>query len=177
MTRVRSVAIVNISTDRDPVTTRVHRNRTPRVVTRCFPINVTTELRPRAGGVFVDAHVTCARSVAIISISTDRDPVTGRVHRDRIAREVTCCLAINVCAKLRPRTGGVFVNAHVTRVESSTVIIFSSDRDPVTGRVHGDGIARLVICCLPINVCAELLSDPVQGSGVIGLTGGCSVTC
>ena len=88
----------------------------PELSARCFPIDVSAELGPGTGGIFVDAHVTRVRCGAIIVICSDRDPITGRVHGNRIARSVICCLAIDVSAKLRPRTGGIFVDAHVTRV-------------------------------------------------------------
>ena len=44
----------------------------------------------------------------------------------------------------------------MTRVGCSAIIIGSADRDPVITRVHGNVIARLVICCLAINVILNL---------------------
>ena len=133
VTRVGCSAIITICSDRDPVTGRVHRDRTSREVTCCFAINVTTKLRPRTGGVLIDAHVTRVGCGAIIANSSDRDPVTGRVHRDGLARASFAASPSMSASKLRPRTGGVFVDAYVTRVGCSAVILICSDRDPVTG--------------------------------------------
>ena len=94
-----------------------------------------------------------------------------------MARFVTSCFPIDVTTKLTPRTGCVLVDAHVARERCSAIIVRSSDRDPVTTRIHRYRKARFVISCFPIDVRAELLSDPIQGSGVIRLTGGCSVAC
>ena len=156
VTRASSIAIICMCADRDPITARIHGDRIARAIKHSFAVNITTELRPGTGGVFVNAHVTRVSSSAVIARCTDRDPVAVRVHGDRMARIVIRCFAINVCAELRPRTGCVFVNAHVTRARCSTIIKRSSDRDPITARIHGDRIARLVICCFPIDVRTKL---------------------
>ena len=115
--RVLSTVIVIICTDRDSVTSRVHRYRPAREILPPFAINVSAELGPSRAVVGVDAHVTTAIiSVAIVLMSTDRNPVTGCVQRDMPARVVPNCFPIDVCAELGPGTGGVLVNAHVTRV-------------------------------------------------------------
>ena len=156
MTCVGCGAIIVISADRDPVTTRIHGDGNAKIVTGCFPIDVTTELGPRTGCVLIDAHVTCVSSSAIIVISSDRDPITTRIHGDGNARIVTGCFAIDVTTELGPRTGCVLVDAHVTCVSSSTIVYISTDRDPITTRVHGYGKTRSIIRCFPIDVCAKL---------------------
>ena len=152
MTRFRCTTVIFKSSDRDPISSSIHGDCITRSVIRCFAINVCPYLCPRTGCVFIDAHVTRVGSSAVIDISTDRDPITGSIHGDRPARLVICCFAINVTTELRPRTGGVFVDAHMTCIRCGAVIFKSSDRDPISGSVEGNGSARVVIRCFPINV-------------------------
>ena len=156
MTRPRSIAIIAMCTDRDPITGRVHGDRIARVVTSCFTVNVSAKLRPRTRRITVYPYVTRVGCGAIIVVSTDRDPITGRVHGDRPAKIVSCCFAIDVCAELGPRTRRVFVDAHVTCVRSIAIVLICADRDPVTTRIHGNTSAKVVTSCFAIDVTTEL---------------------